>query len=93
MYLIKYKLHIYCVIHQFYVFRVVITIAEDLAEDLPIADPRWQSGIEEYDGNRHALGSSRSMQIINQLRDKSIAMQQFLDFLHFCGVWDRVSGS
>ncbi|XP_034112581.1 nuclear pore complex protein Nup133 [Drosophila albomicans] len=71
--------------------RVVITIAEDLAEDLPIADPRWQSAIEQYDGNRHALGSSRSMQIINQLRDKSIAFQHFIDFLHFSGLWEKLN--
>ncbi|KAM8703409.1 hypothetical protein ACLKA7_008085 [Drosophila subpalustris] len=71
--------------------RVVLTIAEDLAEDLPIADPRWQSAIEQYDGNRHALGSSRSMQIVNQLRDKSIAFQHFVDFLHFCGVWEKLN--
>lgn len=71
--------------------RIVITIAEDLAEDLPIADPRWQSAIEEHDGNRHALGSSRSMQIINQLRDKSIALQHFIDFLHHCSVWEKLN--
>ncbi|EDW59117.1 nuclear pore complex protein Nup133 [Drosophila virilis] len=71
--------------------RVVITIAEDLAEDLPIADPRWQSAIEEYEGNRHALGGSRSMQIINQLRDKSIALQHFIDFLHFSAVWEKLN--
>lgn len=70
--------------------RVVITIAEDLAEDLPISDPRWQSVLEQNDGNRHALGSSRSMQIINQLRDKSFAFQHFIDFLHFSGVWEKV---
>lgn len=74
-------------------YRIVITIAEDLAEDLPIADPRWQSAIEEHDGNRHALGSSRSMQIINQLRDKSIALQHFIDFLHHCSVWEKVRGN
>ncbi|XP_017856219.1 PREDICTED: nuclear pore complex protein Nup133 [Drosophila arizonae] len=71
--------------------RIVITIAEDLAEDLPIADPRWQSVLEEHDGNRHALGSSRSMQIINQLRDKSIALHHFIDFLHQCSIWDKLN--
>ncbi|ALC47782.1 Nup133 [Drosophila busckii] len=71
--------------------RIVITIAEDLAEDLPIADPRWQSAIENYDGNRFALGSSRSMQIINQLRDKSIVLQHFIDFLHSGNIWEKLN--
>ncbi|EDV94537.1 nuclear pore complex protein Nup133 [Drosophila grimshawi] len=71
--------------------RIVITIAEDLAEDLPIGDPRWQSAIEEYDGERYALGSSHSMQIIHQLRDKGIAFQHFIDFLHFSALWEKLN--
>ncbi|EDW82956.1 uncharacterized protein Dwil_GK22571 [Drosophila willistoni] len=72
--------------------RIVITIAEDLAEDLPIADPRWEDTIEEQqESNRHGLGSSRSMQIINQLRDKVVAMQHFIEFLHSSGVWDKLN--
>lgn len=71
--------------------RIVITIAEDLAEDLPIADPRWEEAVADQDSHRHALGSSRSMQIINQLRDKIIAFQHFITFLHSSGVWEKVT--
>ncbi|KAH8330617.1 hypothetical protein KR067_005786 [Drosophila pandora] len=71
--------------------RIVITIAEDLAEDLPIADPRWEEAVADQDSHRHALGSSRSMQIINQLRDKIIAFQHFITFLHSSGVWEKLN--
>ncbi|XP_017149323.1 nuclear pore complex protein Nup133-like isoform X2 [Drosophila miranda] len=71
--------------------RIVITIAEDLAEDLPIADPRWEEALGDHDGNRHALGSSRSMQIINQLRDKTLAFDHFVSFLHASGVWEKLN--
>ncbi|KAH8382783.1 hypothetical protein KR009_005236 [Drosophila setifemur] len=71
--------------------RIVITIAEDLAEDLPIADPRWEEALGDQDSNRHALGSSRSMQILNQLRDKTIAFQHFITFLQSSGVWDKLN--
>jgi len=70
--------------------RIVITIAEDLAEDIPIADPRWEEALADQEMNRHAIGSSRSMQIINQLRDKIIAFQHFITFLHSSLVWDKV---
>nr|ABL84948.1 Nup133 [Drosophila simulans] len=71
--------------------RIVITIAEDLAEDIPIADPRWEEAIADQEMNRHAIGSSRSMQIINQLRDKIIAFQHFIAFLHSSLVWDKLN--
>nr|ABL84944.1 Nup133 [Drosophila melanogaster] len=71
--------------------RIVITIAEDLAEDIPIADPRWEEALADQEMNRHAIGSSRSMQIINQLRDKIIAFQHFITFLHSSLVWDKLN--
>ncbi|KAH8251892.1 hypothetical protein KR038_010693 [Drosophila bunnanda] len=71
--------------------RIVITIAEDLAEDLPISDPRWEEVMGDQDIHHHALGSSRSMQIINQLRDKVIAFQHFIAFLHSSGVWEKLN--
>ncbi|KAI8045319.1 nuclear pore complex protein Nup133 [Drosophila gunungcola] len=71
--------------------RIVITIAEDLAEDIPISDPRWEEALGDQESNRHAIGSSRSMQIINQLRDKIIAFQHFITFLHSSGVWEKLN--
>ncbi|XP_016974510.1 nuclear pore complex protein Nup133 [Drosophila rhopaloa] len=70
--------------------RIVITIAEDLAEDIPISDPRWEEALGDQESNRHAIGSSHSMQIINQLRDKMIAFQHFITFLHSSGVWEKL---
>ncbi|XP_017082758.1 nuclear pore complex protein Nup133 [Drosophila eugracilis] len=71
--------------------RIVITIAEDLAEDIPIADPRWDQAVGDQESNRHAIGSSRSMQIVNQLRDKIVAFQHFITFLHSSGVWEKLN--
>ncbi|KAH8278396.1 hypothetical protein KR018_002289 [Drosophila ironensis] len=71
--------------------RIVITIAEDLAEDVPMADPRWEEAVRDLDGNRYALGSSRSMQIVNQLRDKIIVFQHFITFLHAHDIWEKMN--
>ncbi|XP_053669635.1 nuclear pore complex protein Nup133 [Anopheles nili] len=65
--------------------QTVLKIAIDLAEDTPAADPRWEIT------SKHALGSSMSMQIIQQLREKNIAYTQFIEFLHARGLWDRLS--
>ncbi|XP_052864954.1 nuclear pore complex protein Nup133 [Anopheles cruzii] len=65
--------------------RVVLKIAIDLADDTPAADPRWEVT------NRYALGSSTSMQIIQQLREKNVAFVQFIEFLHNRGLWERLS--
>uniref|UniRef100_A0A182P085 Nucleoporin Nup133/Nup155-like N-terminal domain-containing protein n=1 Tax=Anopheles epiroticus TaxID=199890 RepID=A0A182P085_9DIPT len=65
--------------------RTVLKIAIDLAQDTPAADPRWEVT------NKHALGSSTSMQIIQQLREKNIAFTQFIEFLHSRKLWDRLS--
>ncbi|XP_049535624.1 nuclear pore complex protein Nup133 [Anopheles darlingi] len=65
--------------------RTVLKIAIDLADDTPAADPRWEVT------NRYALGSSTSMQIVQQLREKNIAFIQFVEFLRSRGLWDRLN--
>ncbi|XP_011189128.2 nuclear pore complex protein Nup133 [Zeugodacus cucurbitae] len=71
--------------------RIVITIAEDLAEDLPAADPRWeQLWTEAGHSNKHALGSSSSLQILTQLKEKSLALRHFVEFLHNTGIWEKL---
>ncbi|XP_004536057.1 nuclear pore complex protein Nup133 [Ceratitis capitata] len=71
--------------------RIVITIAEDLAEDLPAADPRWeQLWTEGGHSNKHALGSSSSLQILTQLKEKSLALRHFVEFLHSTGIWEKL---
>uniref|UniRef100_A0A182JBK9 Nucleoporin Nup133/Nup155-like N-terminal domain-containing protein n=1 Tax=Anopheles atroparvus TaxID=41427 RepID=A0A182JBK9_ANOAO len=67
--------------------RTVLKIAIDLADDTPAADPRWEVT------NRHALGSSTSLQIIQQLREKNIAYTLFLEFLRSRGLWDRLGAA
>lgn len=66
--------------------RMVLTLATDLSEDVPAADPRW-----EVDNlNRHALGSSSSLQIIQQLREKNSALNHFIEFLHVTELWTKL---
>ncbi|XP_052902993.1 nuclear pore complex protein Nup133 [Anopheles moucheti] len=65
--------------------RTVLKIAIDLAQDTPAADPRWEVT------NKHALGSSTSMQIIQQLREKNVAYTQFVEFLRSRNLWDRLN--
>lgn len=63
---------------------------EDLAEDIPAADPRW----EQVESNiKHSLGSSSSLQIITQLKEKNLALNHFVDFLHCTGLWDKVGNA
>lgn len=69
--------------------KVVVKIAQDLAEDIPAADPRWEEQLAAT--QKYALGSSASMQIIQQLREKSRALGHFVDFLHTSGLWNEVS--
>ncbi|XP_061388320.1 nuclear pore complex protein Nup133 [Musca vetustissima] len=71
--------------------RMVITIAEDLAEDVPASDPRWEQLFEESTAHKHALGSSSSLQIITQLKEKNLALRHFVEFLHATGLWDKLS--
>ncbi|KFB36140.1 AGAP003503-PA-like protein [Anopheles sinensis] len=64
--------------------RTVLKIAIDLADDTPAADPRWEVT------DRHALGSSTSMQIVQQLREKNVAYTLFIEFLHGRGLWEHL---
>lgn len=68
--------------------NIITKIAKDLAEDIPAADPRWE---EQASSNCYALGSSASMQIIQQLKEKNRAYIHFVEFLHATELWDRVS--
>lgn len=67
--------------------NLIVKIAKDLAEDTPAADPRW----EDVSCNKYALGSSTSMQIIQQLRDKNRAFVHFIEFLQATNLWQNVS--
>lgn len=67
--------------------NIVVKIAKDLAEDIPAADPRW----EDISNSKYALGSSTSMQIIQQLREKHRAFGHFIEFLQATGLWQKVS--
>lgn len=66
--------------------RIVVDIAKDLADDIPASDPRW----EQMKLTKNALGSSFSMQIIQQLKEKKIAYNIFIDFLHSTDIWSKV---
>lgn len=68
--------------------KTVIKIVTELAEDIPSADPRWEH--EEYK-QRQALGSSSSLQIIQQLKEKSLALCHFIEFLKSTKLWNRLS--
>lgn len=65
---------------------IIVAIARDLADDIPAADPRWEAHM-----NRSSLGGSTSMQIIQQLKDKNIAMKLFVDFLRTTELWQRLA--
>lgn len=67
---------------------IIMKIAKDLAEDIPAADPRWE---EQISSTTCALGSSTSLQIIQQLKEKSRAFNHFIDFLQANQLWDKVS--
>lgn len=72
----------------------VYQIALDLAEDLPAADPRWEQASGNgggESGRRNALGSSTSLQIVQQLKEKNLAMTHFVEFLHAAKLWDRLT--
>uniref|UniRef100_A0A1B0CE80 Nucleoporin Nup133/Nup155-like N-terminal domain-containing protein n=1 Tax=Lutzomyia longipalpis TaxID=7200 RepID=A0A1B0CE80_LUTLO len=66
----------------------VLKIAQDLADDRPAADPRWEH--IDADFGRYSLGSSTSLQIIQQLREKNCALNHFIDFLHSAKLWERL---
>lgn len=66
---------------------IIVKIAKDLAEDVPAADPRWE---EQLSQSKCALGSSTSLQIIQQLKEKSRAFMHFIDFLQATSLWEKV---
>lgn len=68
--------------------NIIIKIAKDLAEDIPAADPRWK---EQISNNKCALGSSTSVEIIKQLKEKSRAFTHFIDFLQATSLWEKVN--
>lgn len=69
--------------------KTILNIARDLAEDLPASDPRWEREIINR-SSTVALGSSTSMQIIQQLREKNFCMIKFTEFLHGVGLWSKL---
>lgn len=69
--------------------RIVTEIAKDLADDVPASDPRW----EQIKMSKNALGSSFSMQIIQQLKEKKLAYNIFIEFLHSTDIWTKVNHS
>lgn len=69
--------------------RIVLTISQDLAEDIPAADPRWEMELMSRSSSVF-LGSSTSMQILQQLREKNFCLIKFVEFLHGTGLWSRL---
>lgn len=69
--------------------RIVLTISQDLAEDIPAADPRWELEMMNRSSSVY-LGSSTSMQILQQLREKNFCLIKFVEFLHGTGLWSRL---
>lgn len=64
--------------------KVVVNTCMELLNDIPATDPRWSKD------NSAGLGSSYSMQIINQLEDKQRAFTLFLKFLKDSNLWDQL---
>lgn len=75
--------------HELRLDEVVIAIARDLVEDIPAADPRWEDQVAAS-SSRHALGSSASMQILQQLKEKRLVLNHFVEFLHSTELWTKV---
>lgn len=67
---------------------VIVKIGKDILDDIPAGDPRWLQG----EGARQGIGSSHSMLVLNQLRDKQKAYALYLIFLKDSGLWDKLSG-
>jgi nuclear pore complex protein Nup133 len=68
--------------------KTALMIARGLAEDIPASDPRWEVEMMNQ-SSTVALGSSTSMQIIQQLREKNFCMIKFSEFLHAVGLWGK----
>lgn len=65
--------------------KVVLKVCNNFLDDIPAGDPRWNKEVPP------GLGSSYSMQILQQLKDKQKALQLFLQFLKDCDLWNRLS--
>lgn len=65
--------------------NVVVKVCNDFLDDIPAGDPRWNKEIPP------GLGSSYSMQLLQQLKDKQKALQLFLSFLKENDLWSRLS--
>lgn len=65
---------------------VVTKVALDIINDIPSGDPRWAP----IRSSEITLGSSSSLQILNQLEDKQRALEWFFSFLKEVKIWERV---
>lgn len=68
--------------------KIVLAIPKDLADDIPFADPRWE---RQELNQKLALGSSASLQILQQLKEKKMALKHFIDFLRIKELWDKLN--
>lgn len=64
----------------------VTKVALDIINDIPSGDPRWVA----VKTSEISLGSSVSLQILNQLEDKQRALEWFITFLKEAKIWERV---
>lgn len=65
--------------------KVVIKTCEELLNDVPARDPRWETRDDQI-----SLGSSYSMQVLSQLEDKQKALDLYLTFLRDVDLWNRL---
>ena len=70
--------------------RLVANMSQDLIEDFPASDPRWMESAEGGSSST-SVGTSTSLLILHQLRDKQTAHDFYVNFLKEVGLWDRVS--
>ncbi|XP_050314136.1 nuclear pore complex protein Nup133 [Anthonomus grandis grandis] len=66
----------------------VLQIGKELLDDIPAGDPRWTHGRRINSG----IGSSHSMLVLQQLRDKQKAYDLYLTFLKESGLRDKLAG-
>ncbi len=79
--------------------QLVASLSEDLVDDFPASDPRWMesagaasSSSSAAGGGVGSIGSSMSLLILHQLKDKQTAHEFYINFLKEVGLWDKVSG-
>ena len=74
--------------------RLVASMSQDLIEDFPASDPRWMEsaeGVAAASSSLSSVGTSTSLLILHQLRDKQTAHDFYINFLKEVGLWDRLS--